>query len=423
MRIQFVPFPAPAHMSLMVPLAWAFQNAGHEVRFVVPPNVVDTVTGAGLMVVPYGGPADLTQSDAVLPWISRISGLDSDGSPADEELRSLTMVPIVMYFGSDVLKDTMTELIDKTRAWGPDLVVWDAFAIQAAVAARVAGAASARMIWGYDHPGRMRAAFKRRQAKESVEDSVEILTGSVLQAHGHTFDENVLLGDWTINPLPILGQGSVEVPTVAMRQLAFAHVTEPPPWMLEPPARPRVCLTLGRSVRDVRNSDNYGIPVADLFEAVADLDVEVVATLTEDQVPPDVKVPDNVRLVDYVPINMLFPTCSAVIHHSGGTTMMAAMWHQVPQVIIPPRSWGDPRLAQLTADQGAAVIIPVAELTPARLRESLLRVLDDPSFAKAAERIHAATLTLPSPNEAVPILERLTAAHATPNGAAAPRSR
>ena len=408
MRIQFVPFPAPAHCSLMVPLAWAFQNAGHEVRFVVPPNFVDQVTSTGLMVVPYGGPTDLSQSGAVLPWMARISGLDSNGTPADEELRHLTMAPIVMYFGSDVLKDTTAELIERTRAWGPDLVIWDAFAVQASVAARVSGAASARMIWGFDHPGRMRAAFRERQAREGGEDSVEVLMGSMLQANGHTFDERVLLGDWTVNPLPILGQGSVDVPCVAMRQFAFAHVTEPPAWMLEPSSRPRVCLTLGRSVRDVRNSDNYGIAVEDLFEAVTDLDVEVVATFTSDQLPENVKVPDNVRLVDYVPINMLFPTCSAVIHHSGGTTMMAAMWHKVPQVIIPPKSWGDPQLAQLTADHGAAVIIPVAELTPARLRESLLRVLDDPSFTKAAERLHAATLTLPSPNEAVPILEKLT---------------
>jgi UDP:flavonoid glycosyltransferase YjiC (YdhE family) len=59
-------------------------------------------------------------------------------------------------------------------------------------------------------------------------------------------------------------------------------------------------------------------------------------------------------------------------------------------------------------DEGAALIIPAAELTPGKLRTALTRVLDEPSFAEAARRIRAGTLSLPNPNEAIPILERLT---------------
>lgn len=408
MRIQFVPFPAPSHYSLIVPLAWAFQNAGHEVRVVMPPNAVDTVTSTGLVVEPYGAPADLGIDIGEMTWLSRISGIDSDGTAHDDELRALILAPLVLHYGSDMLRETMTELIDKTRSWRPDLVVWDTLASQAMAAARAAGAASARLIWGHDQFGRMRGAFTKRKARDGVEDSIEVLLTRMLVRYGATFDERVVLGDWTINPVPMLGTGSVEEPSVVLRQFAFSHITPTPPWLHEPRTRPRVCLTLGRSVRDVRNSDNYGIAVADLFEAVTDLDLDVVATLTAEQVPADVKVPDNVRLVDYVPINELMSTCSAAIHHSGGTTMMAALWHKVPQVIIPPESWGDPLLAQEAADQGGAIVIPIQDLTPAKLREALLRVLDEPSFTEGMNRMHAASLSLPSPNEAVPILERLT---------------
>lgn len=409
MRIQFVPFPAPSHLSLVVPLAWAFQNAGHDVRVVVPPNAVELVTTTGLVAIPYGGPVDLGLPIAEMTWLSQISGLDSDGSYRDEELRKLLLAPMVMHYGADMLKETMAELIEITRSWQADLVVWDTMATYAAVVARVTGAASARLLWSLDHLARMRAAFRERKARDGVEDSIEILTKSWLEPHGKTFDESAVLGDWTISPVPILGAGSTEMPCVTVRQFAFSHVHEaPPPWVLEPLSRPRVCLTLGRSVRDVRDSDNYGIRVEDLFEAVTDLDVDVVATLTSEQLPENVKVPDNVRLVDYVPINLLMSTCSAVIHHSGGTTMMAAFWHQVPQVIIPPNASGDAYLAQATSDEGAALIIPAAELTPGKLRTALTRVLDEPSFAEAARRIRAGTLSLPTPNEAIPILERLT---------------
>lgn len=410
MRVQFVPFPAPSHYCLIVPLAWAFQNAGHEVRVMMPPNAVDTVTSTGLVVEPYGDPVDLGIDIGGMTWLSRISGIDSDGTSHDEELRTLILGPLVLHYGSEMLQATMTELCDKTRAWRPDLVVWDTLASQAMAAARVAGAASARLIWGHDQFGTMRGAFNRRKAAEGVEDSIEILVTRTLAKYGATFDERVVVGDWTINPVPMLGTGSVEEPTVALRQFAFSHVTENPPWLHEPLTRPRVCLTLGRSVRDIRDSDNYGIAVADLFEAVTDLDLDVVATLTAEQVPAEVKVPDNVRLVDYVPINVLMSTCSAAIHHSGGTTMMAALWHKVPQVIIPPETWGDPLLAQEAADQGGAIVIPLDELTPARLREALLRVLDEPCFAEGMTRMHNASLSLPSPNDAVPVLERMTAA-------------
>ncbi|WP_084734624.1 nucleotide disphospho-sugar-binding domain-containing protein [Actinophytocola xinjiangensis] len=407
MRVQFVPFPAPSHYCLMVPLAWAFQNAGHDVRVVTAPNVVDTVTGTGLAVESYGEPADLSLDIGAMTWLSRISGIDSGGTAHDDELRSLILGPFVMHYGSDALRETMAELIDKTRSWRPDLVVWDTFASQTMVAARLAGAASARLLWGHDPFGRMRGAFNRRKARDGVEDSMEILLSRMLAKYDAPFDERVVVGDFSINPLPMLDTGSTE-PTVALRQLAYSHTTQTPSWLYEPLTRPRVCLTLGRSVRDIRDNDNYGIAVEDLFEAVTDLDLDVVATLTAGQVPDGVKVPDNVRLVDYVPIHTLMSTCSATIHHSGGTTMMAALWHKVPQVIIPPQKWGDPLLARKAADQGGAIVIPLDELTPGGLREALLRVLDEPSFAEGMSRMHAATLTLPSPNDAVPILERLT---------------
>jgi hypothetical protein len=42
-----------------------------------------------------------------------------------------------------------------------------------------------------------------------------------------------------------------------------------------------------------------------------------------------------VRVVDFVPLNALLPTCSAVVHHGGSGTFAAVLEHGVPQLIIP----------------------------------------------------------------------------------------
>ncbi|TCP53444.1 L-rhodinosyltransferase/L-2-deoxyfucosyltransferase [Tamaricihabitans halophyticus] len=415
MRVQIVPMMVPAHIALLVPLGWAMQNAGHDVRVLVPPDAVDTVGRSGLTAVPYGNPVNLAMAetgmhnvDSAMPWMAKINGMDSDGSFHDVDLRNLILSPLVMFYGAEELRPTLDDLIDKTIAWQPDLVMWDSVAAFASVLARVSGAANARMLWGFDHMARMRKAFLARAEHEEARDSIGVLAESVLARYGKEYDDSVLLGDFTVNPVPLLGQSSFDIPTVAVRQPAYANPTEVPDWVLEPPARPRICLTTGRSRRDVGQTDNYGISIQALFDGVAELDIDVVATFTAEQLPADIEVPDNVRLVDYVPFNVLLPTCSAVVHHSGGTTMMMAMWNAVPQIVISPKAWGDPDLTELTVEQGAGLAIPADELTGDKLSAALTRVLDEPSFARNATKMRSATKSLPNPNEAVPIIERLT---------------
>ncbi|MDQ0988734.1 UDP:flavonoid glycosyltransferase YjiC (YdhE family) [Streptomyces sp. V2I9] len=57
------------------------------------------------------------------------------------------------------------------------------------------------------------------------------------------------------------------------------------------------------------------------------------------------------------------------------------------------------------------------QLTPERVRESLVRLLEDPAFREGAAALRKDVLAAPSPNEVVPVLEELTARH-TPGQAA-----
>jgi UDP:flavonoid glycosyltransferase YjiC (YdhE family) len=281
------------------------------------------------------------------------------------------------------------------------------------------------MPWGVDTLAQIRAADRLARAETGAPDPMEEWLGPFLRAHGEDYrrsddDEEMVLGQWTIDPAPPwMFHADAGVHYLPMRALPFNGPSSVPAWVLDPPERSRVCMTLGFSGRE-----SHGLEASpqDLLDAVADLDVEVVATFDARQAPD--KVPDNVRLVDFVPLGTLLPSCSAIVHHGGPGTFATALEHGVPQLIVPGRYWhikwwGGVAEANGLEDQGAGLYLAdSAHITPQLVREGLLKILDDPSYGRNAERLRREWAGLPSPNEIVPALERLTAEHqARRNGA------
>ncbi|MEU3170414.1 nucleotide disphospho-sugar-binding domain-containing protein, partial [Streptosporangium sp. NPDC006930] len=121
-------------------------------------------------------------------------------------------------------------------------------------------------------------------------------------------------------------------------------------------------------------------------------------------------VPANTRLVSFVPLHALAPTCSAVIDHGGPGTVFTMASHGVPQLVL-PKLFDEPVLGDHLAGLGAGLVVRGGEATGARVREDLLRLLGDPSYTHAAARLREEMHTMPTPNDLVPELERLTARH------------
>ncbi|CAM5717085.1 hypothetical protein SVIOM342S_07858 [Streptomyces violaceorubidus] len=69
------------------------------------------------------------------------------------------------------------------------------------------------------------------------------------------------------------------------------------------------------------------------LEAIDGLDIEVVATLGAEERRLLTHVPDNVRLVDHVPLHAL-PSCAAIVHHGGAGTWSTALAKGVPQIAM-----------------------------------------------------------------------------------------
>jgi L-rhodinosyltransferase/glycosyltransferase len=420
MRIMFTILPVTSHVMAMAPLASALQSAGHAVRVVTHehPDTVAAITGAGLSAVPLGGSIDLfsavqdTFANEALEGIARTTGVD----PADGNLwpmiRNYVVASYAMYYPADPTVPAPAgiagEMVEFVHDWQPDLVVWDPLFFPSPIAARVCGAAHARLLWGLDRFGWLRAQYLqgRRSAGGTGPDLMVDMMRPQLDRYGIEFGEDLIVGHWSIDPWPEPMRLPVDLDYLSMRPVPFNGATVVTDWLRKAPIRPRVCLTLGTSGRELFGEN--GISVSDVFTVAADLDIELVATLNDAQLADVDTIPDNVRITAYTPLNLLLPTCSAIIHLGGTGSWAAAIVHGVPQLMVPKVGSEYVDFARYTEAKGAGLVIEDEKPTVEALREAVLRLLNESSFTDGTRRLHGEMQRIPSPVELVPELEKRT---------------
>ncbi|MGW5942632.1 glycosyltransferase [Streptomyces celluloflavus] len=63
------------------------------------------------------------------------------------------------------------------------------------------------------------------------------------------------------------------------------------------------------------------------------------------------KVPESVRVVDFIPLDALLPSCSATVHPGSFGTAQNALVHNAPQVVVPNDLWDlHPRAELISPD-------------------------------------------------------------------------
>jgi MGT family glycosyltransferase len=124
------------------------------------------------------------------------------------------------------------------------------------------------------------------------------------------------------------------------------------------------------------------------LKALAGEPVRVVATTNRVAPQTPIEVPPNAVLVDWLSYSQLMPAASLAISHGGHGTVARALGAGTPVLICP--IVGDmSETAMRVAWAKAGLSLPWRLCRPEPLRWAARRILHDPSFAAAAEKIAA----------------------------------
>jgi UDP:flavonoid glycosyltransferase YjiC (YdhE family) len=459
MRVLITPYPSVAHLLPFVPLAWAFQNAGHEVRVASHFSITNDIATAGLTPVPLGNPQSQearSRADAHGPKdpedvlrYARVLGLAGAELEYWIEFHQYFTVAIRDYIRPG--QPEVEDLIAFTRDWRPDLVLWDSTFPAPPVAARVCGAAHARLLPTADCTAfsldRLAARREELRAAGLPDNPLADMMRPLADEYGVAVDRELLLGQWTVNVMPTGYGPSTSVTPIPMRYVPYSGGEISPSWLYQRPQRPRVALSLGESSRRFIPGD--WDRAGRILEAVAGLDIEVIATLSDLQLQGVEHIPDNVRTVEWVPLTQLLPTCAAVIHHGGPGTFGAACAYGVPQLVcdteesilirretpesaaadtgtyqvgrefgvnekadaarwvLPAKSPEATIAADYVTRHEAGVLLNHRAQTVDEIGRQILEVVNQSTYHRGANAVHAMWLATPGPADIVRTLETL----------------
>ena len=182
-----------------------------------------------------------------------------------------------------------------------------------------------------------------------------------------------------------------------------AHRAEARAWRPCSSERPTVYLTLG-TVFNTESGDLFERSIRGLCELHIELIVTVGRYVDPARFGPQ---PDHVHIEHYIPQAELLPVCDLVVNHGGSGSVIGALAHGLPMVVLPmgaDQSLNASRCERL----GVGVALDATRATPRSIRGAVAGVLDDSAFRVAAEGIRDEIAALPGPEAVVPRLEALS---------------
>lgn len=415
MRILFTPVAATTTpLFHMVPLAWAFRAAGHDVRVAAQPELSPATVGVGLSAVEVGHGYEIM--DGVLrsrggrrvieasagQWTdSGLAGTDETvPKPATDEhadLRDAAMAPLV-----EAAERMAPDLLRFTGRWRPDLLVTDSMVFAAPLVSALRDVPLVRHTWGPDVMRMVSQPLQGRAAEGDVRAEWPTGLPALYDHYGVEVRNDYPMR--TVDPWPT----SLQFPDLAgrlpMRFVPYNGAAAAPDWVLERPDRPRVCVTWGTSTAALAGDEAFVLPR--VVEGLAGQDVEIVLAVSADDRAKLGTLPANARLAENVPLHLFMATCDAIVHQGGTSTLLTAAGHGLPQVML-PQTADNPFNAANFAACGAGVALDVATTGAAEVGAAVTRVLTEQSCRAAAEKVREEIAVAPAPSAVVRTLEQL----------------
>jgi MGT family glycosyltransferase len=98
------------------------------------------------------------------------------------------------------------------------------------------------------------------------------------------------------------------------------------------------------------------------------------------------RLPDNVRLTEFVPYRRLLPRTDVMVTNGGYGGVLRALAHGLP-LVVAGRTEDKPEVAGRVAWSGAGLNLRTGRPSPGRIRRAVREVLDDPRYRLAAGRL------------------------------------
>ncbi|MFE1363869.1 nucleotide disphospho-sugar-binding domain-containing protein [Streptomyces anulatus] len=412
MRVLFTVSNWPGHWYSMVPLGWALQAAGHQVKVVCTPCQTGPVTHAGLMPVPLLEAMDMTVRGRLHNYRKAEVGTWPFATPpphplTGEPLRSLDEFDMAKWSAKNrdwavgVVNRSADAAVDFARGWRPDLVVHDLMSLEGPLVGGALKIPALLHLWGPCGPQ------DPVPGAPPGSSFVPMDPVGAFERHGAgPMDADVYTH--VIDPSPISVQPPLKAERIPVRHLPYnGPGAVPPRQSPREDGRPRVCVVWGTSVSGVHGPASFAVPR--VVEALADIDAEVLLTLTGDdraRVESGPALPPHVRLLERTPLSLLLPECDLVVHHGGAGCTMTGLAAGIPQLAIHAGS-DQEVIADRVAEAGAARSLVNAEADAAAVHQAVTRLLGDPAHRAAARGLRDEMESLPTPADLVSVLSEL----------------
>ena len=364
MRVLFTFAGGSGHFEPLVPIARAVREAGHPVAFSGRPAMAERVREVGFAMFVTGPPGPEAPT-------ARTPLIEVD---LEREARALRD-----GFADRIARERATGVLEVCAAWRPDLLVCGEVDFGAMVAAERAGLPFATVL---------------TTATDTFVRPEVVATPLLALRAEHGLAPNSPPEALALSPFPR-----------RLRPLPpRAHAFRTAPVQRPGTDAKTIYFTLGTI---------FNLESGDLFERVLEglreLPVEVVATVGHNLDPAELgPQPANVRLERYLPQAEVLPHCRAVVSHGGSGSILGALAHGLPSVLLPMGA-DQPQNAARCEELGVARVVDAVSATPETVRDAVTDVLSDPGYRAAAGRIADEIAALPGPEDTVPLLERLAA--------------
>jgi UDP:flavonoid glycosyltransferase YjiC (YdhE family) len=355
--ILFVTWDGGGNVPPALGIARELQSRGHTVRFLGHASQADALAGAAFEVAP---------SRAARPFSS---------------LAEQSPVSFMATFGD---RGMGRDLLDAVAARPADLVVIDCMMFGALDAAREAGLSYAvleHFYDGYYERGCLRGplGLSLRLRRLAPRRALAAAAGRIVAAlpqldEGAPSSAALTYTGPVVDVAPARDQGAEPMVLVSLSSFAFAGMAA---------------------------------SLEHLVDAAARLDAKVVVTTGNTLTAADLRVPDGVEILGFVPHVELMPHASLLVGHGGHGTSMQALAHDLPVVVIPMDARTDqPMVGRSLEKAGAGRVVPKSatadELTPV-----LASLLADGPHRAAAARLGTAIRALPGATRGADAIEEL----------------